>query len=137
MEEKAPRSVYRNRQNIRRVAREIVSELEDHYPGTAVTIDLDSVDGEDAYLWIGPVDPECRDRVALTALELVNSLGARMGLWIVPHVLYQAREKEESSRRLRFAHAEEQPFSRSNWPTDFGDSRKPFSATDRRPRGDF
>ena len=124
MKDKAPRSVYRSRQNIWRVAREIVVELKDQWPGTGVTVDLDGVDGEDAYLWISPVDPEIRDRVALTALELVNShCCARMGLWIVPRVLNQAEEKDESSHRLRLVRSEEQPFGPGNWPTDSGDSR--------------
>jgi hypothetical protein len=123
MKDKAPRSVYRSRQNIWRVAREIVVELKDQWPGTAVTVDLDGVDGEDAYLWISPADHENRDRVALTALELVNSHCARMGLWIVPRVLNQAEEKDESSHRLRLERSEERPFSLGNWPTDSGGSR--------------
>ena len=110
MEEQGRRNVYRSRQNIRRVAHEIVTELTEQWPGTSVTVDLDGVDGEDAFLWISPTDPDSRDRVALTALELVNSLGARMGLWIVPRVLNQAKEKEESSHRLRLVRAEESPF---------------------------
>lgn len=123
MEDKAPRSVYRSRQNIRRVAQEIVAEITGQWPGTSVTVDLDGVDGEDAYLWISPVDPESRDQVALTALELVNSHGVRMGMWIVPRVLNHTEDKDESSHRLRLVRSEEKPFSRGNWPTESGDSR--------------
>ncbi len=111
MEQKASRSVYRSRQVIRRVALEIVAKLKDDWPGTAVTVDLDGVDGEDAYLWINPVDHGIRDQVELTAMELVNSLGERKGLWIVPRVLNQAEDKGESSHRLRLVRSEEQPFS--------------------------
>ena len=123
MKEKAPRSVYRSRQNIRRIAQELVDELTDYWPGTSVTVDLDGVDEEDAFLWISPVDPESRDQVALTALELVNMHGARMGLWIVPRVLNHDENKDEFSHRLRRVRSEEQPFSPGNWPTDSGDSR--------------
>ena len=123
MEDKTPRGAYRSRQNVRRIAQEIVVELTTQWPGTSVTVDLDGVDGEDAFLWISPGDSDSRDRVALTALKLVNSLGARMGFWIVPRVLNQSEEKEETSHRLRLVRSEEQPFSDGNWPTDSGDNR--------------
>ena len=100
-EERNPRSAYRSRQDIRRVAQDIVDELVGRWPGTTVAIDVDGVDDEDAYLWISADEPANRDRVALTALELVNTFGARMGFWIVPRVLNRSAEKGESSHRLR------------------------------------
>lgn len=109
MQENGARGIYRRRQDVRRIARELVDELTNHWPGTSVTIDLDGVDEEDAFLWISPVDPESRDQVALTALELVNRHGARMGLWIVPRVLNHDGNKDDISHRLRQVHSEEQP----------------------------
>ena len=123
MDEKAQRSGYRSRQNIRRVAQEIVSELTSRWPGTSVTVDLDGVDGEDAFLWISPTDVDNRDDVALTALELVNSLGARMGFWIVPRVLHQAVDSGETSHRLRLVHRDEHGLNLGGRPGGFGSTR--------------
>ena len=95
------RGAYRGRQNVRQVAQDIVDELVAQWPGTTVAIDLDGAEEEDAYLWISADEPTNRDRVALTALELANALGARMGYWIVPRVLNRAEEKNESAHRLR------------------------------------
>ena len=95
------RGAYRGRQNVRQVAQDIVDELVAQWPGTTVAIDLDGAEEEDAYLWISVDEPVNRDRVALTALELVNALAARMGYWIVPRVLNRAEEKNESAHRLR------------------------------------
>lgn len=115
MEDQAPRAVYRSRQNVRRVAQDIVAEIIMHWPGTTVNIDLDGVDGEDAFLWIRHPEPEMADRVALTALELVNSLGASMGLWIVPRMVSQAVESDESPHRLRLVRADDQQYGQGHW----------------------
>jgi hypothetical protein len=113
MGDKTPRGAYRSRQNIRHVAQDIVDELVAQWPGTTVAIDLDGTDEEDAYLWISADEPMNRDRVALTALELVNTFGARMGFWIVPRVLNRAEEKEESAHRLRLVRPGEQSNGRN------------------------
>jgi hypothetical protein len=113
MEDKTPRGAYRGRQNVRQVAQDIVDELVTQWPGTTVAIDLDGTDEEDAYLWISANEPANRDRVALTALELVNAFGARMGFWIVPRVLNRAEDKEESAHRLRLVRPDEQSDGRN------------------------
>ena len=108
MEDKTPRGDYRGRQNIRQVSQDIVDEIVAQWPGTTVAVDLDGTDEEDAYLWISVNKPENRDRVALTALELVNAFGARMGFWIVPRVLNWTEGREESAHRLRLVRPDEQ-----------------------------
>ena len=101
MKDGTPRGAYHGRQNVRQVAQDIVDEIVAQWPGTTVAIDLDGAEEEDAYLWISADEPTNRDRVALTALELANALGARMGYWIVPRVLNRAVDDEESAHRLR------------------------------------
>ena len=82
-----PRGTYGGRNEVRRIAKQIAVEIEDVWPGSHVTVDLDTVDDEDAYLWITPADSTFSEKVAFTALELVNSLGAQHGFWMVPRVL--------------------------------------------------
>lgn len=123
MEDQAPRALYRSRQNVRRVAQDIVAEITLHWPGTTVHIDLDGVDGEDAFLWIRHSDPKASDRVALTALELVNSLGASMGLWIVPRMVNEAVEVDESPHRLRLVRSDDQQYGHDHWSKHNNDKR--------------
>ena len=82
-----PRGTFRERSEARRIAQQIAREIEGVWPGSHVTVDVDTVEDEDAYLWITPSDPSFSEKVALTALELVNSLGVRHGFWMVPRIL--------------------------------------------------
>ena len=81
------RGTYGSRNEVRQIAQRIAGELIGAWPGARVTVDLDRVDEEDAYLWIAPADPASSEKMAFMALELVNSLAARYGLWIVPRIL--------------------------------------------------
>ena len=87
MTQKRPRGTYGGRNEVRQIAQRIASELTGTWPGSRVTVDLDRVDEEDAYLWITPADPGSSEKMAFMALELVNSLAARYGFWIVPRIL--------------------------------------------------
>lgn len=99
---KQPRNTYNDRQAIKAVAQEIADAIVDRWPGVEVRVDLDTVDDEDAYLWITTTEPAVRDKLALTALELVNSIGARMGFWVVPRVLNDSPAAERGHRlRIR------------------------------------
>lgn len=102
MRRNQPRSTYNDRQGIRRVAQEIADEIVSRWPGVEVVVDLDTVENEDAYLWITPAEPALREKVALSALELVNSIGARLGFWVVPRVLNDNADVEKGHRlRIR------------------------------------
>ena len=81
------RGTYGSRNEVRQIAQRIAGELIGAWPGARVTVDLDRVDEEDAYPWIAPADPASSEKMAFMALELVNSLAARYGLWIVPRIL--------------------------------------------------
>lgn len=87
MTRKRPRGTYGGRNEVRQIAQRIAGELTSTWPGSRVTVDLDRVDEEDAYLWIAPADPTSSEKMAFMALELVNSLAARHGFWIVPRIL--------------------------------------------------
>ena len=99
-----PRGTYRGRQGVRLISQEIADEIEARWRGARVSVDLDTVEEEDAFLWITPPNPALRDRVALTALELVNSMAARVGFWVVPRVLNDVQSADES-HRLRIRNA--------------------------------
>ena len=102
MSGRRPRGTYGNRNEIRRIAQRIADEIADMWPGSKIDVDIDTVDDEDAFLWITPSEPSYSNRVALTALERVNSLGARCGFWVVPRVLNDHGTGEPAHRlRLR------------------------------------
>ncbi len=87
MTQTRPRGTYGGRNEVRQIAQRIAGELTGAWPGSKVTVDLDRVDDEDAYLWITPAEPASSEKMAFMALELVNSLAARYGFWIVPRIL--------------------------------------------------
>ena len=112
MSGRKPRGTYGDRNEIRRIAQQIADEIADVWPGSQVSVDLDTVDDEDAYLWITPADPAFSQKVAFTALELVNSLAARCGFWLVPRVLND-RAAANPTHRLRIRAQAEQKVSPS------------------------
>ena len=100
MTQKRPRGTYGGRNEVRQIAQRIAGELTSTWPGSRVTVDLDRVDEEDAYLWISPTDPAFSEKMAFMALELVNSLAARYGFWIVPRIL-NGDAASDATPRLR------------------------------------
>lgn len=80
-------SSFKKRQLVRQVAQEIDAHLKSYWSGVRTSVDIDSCDEEDAFLWISLDTTDVRDAVIITALELSNKIGARHGLWIVPRVL--------------------------------------------------
>ena len=109
MSGRRPRGTYANRNEIRCAAQQIADEIVDLWPGSRIDVDLDTVDDEDAFLWITPSESSASDRVALTALERVNSLGARNGFWVVPRVLNDNGSGEAAHRLRLRAEAERKP----------------------------
>lgn len=80
-------SSFKKRQLVRQVAQEIDAHLKSYWSGVRTSVDIDTCDEEDAFLWISLDTTDFRDAVTITALELSNKIGARHGLWIVPRVL--------------------------------------------------
>ncbi len=80
-------SEFKRRQVVRRVAQEIGAHLKSYWSNVRTSVDIDSCEEEDAFLWISLDGTEFRDSVIITALELSNKIAARHGLWIVPRVL--------------------------------------------------
>ncbi len=82
-----PHASYQRRRRARGSAMRMARTIGAEYPELRVTIDMETVDGEDAYVWV-EVPRGSRPGGLAEYIDQVSRLyGRRTGYWIVPRIV--------------------------------------------------
>ena len=77
----------KSRQEIRRAAIQMAASISTSYPGLRIDVDLDTVDGEDAFVWVyiaaGTRPPGLSETVEKAARRQARTTN----FWIVPRIV--------------------------------------------------
>ncbi|MDE2991871.1 MAG: hypothetical protein OXU21_12555 [Chloroflexota bacterium] len=76
----------------------MVRTIEAEYPDLRVTIDVDSVDGEDAFVWIEVLRGLRPASLAAFVDRLARQCASRTGFWIVPRIISTSVEPKPEIR---------------------------------------
>ena len=76
----------------------MVRTIEAEYPDLCVTIDVDSVDGEDAFVWIEVLRGLRPAGLAAFVDRLARQCARRTGFWIVPRIVSASVEPKPEIR---------------------------------------
>ncbi len=76
----------------------MVRTIEAEYPDLRVTLDVDSVDGEDAFVWIEVLRGLRPAGLAAFIDRLARECANRTGFWIVPRLVSESVEPKPEIR---------------------------------------
>jgi hypothetical protein len=77
---------YQRRRRARGSAMRMARTIEAEYPDLRVTVDMETVDGEDAYVWIEVSRGARTSGLSEYIDQVARSYGRRTGYWIVPRI---------------------------------------------------
>ena len=106
----ATRVSYQRRQRVRDSAMRMVRTIGAKYPELRVTIDVETVDGEDAYVWIAALNGLRPVGLPLFIDRLARQCARQTGFWIVPR-LVSASVESKPEIRLRPRLGSARPFA--------------------------
>ena len=75
------------RQDIRRAALRLASAIQAKVPDAHLVIDTDTVDGEDAFVWVQLPRGTRSANVGVAVERLSRRIGLTTGFWIVPRIV--------------------------------------------------
>ncbi len=75
------------RQDIRRAALRLANAIQAKAPDARLAIDTDTVDGEDAFVWVEMPRGVRSATLSAVAERLSRSIGSTTGFWIVPRII--------------------------------------------------
>ncbi|MCY3784813.1 MAG: hypothetical protein OXG79_13680 [Chloroflexi bacterium] len=89
---------YQRRQRVRDTAMSMANTIGAKYSDLRVTIDMESVDGEDAFVWIEVLRGLRPAELPTFIDRLARQCARRTGFWIVPRIVSTSVESQPELR---------------------------------------
>ena len=96
----ATRMSYQRRQRVRDTSMSMARTIGAKFPDLRVTIDVETVDGEDAFVWIEVIRGARPEGLPAFIDRLARQCARRTGFWIVPRIV-SASVGSQPELRLR------------------------------------